>query len=228
MQKNIRLPLIENFKNEIRIPENNDWVVFILIGCLFLYIFMMNIVEREANLKDFLLQKYYDASNNLPSWIITSLVTALSLSVLISQYIPIVPKVVAEFQPFGYQLNKIGYTVLVVFAFYMVRTFLSYLFYHSIGDGKKWTIFYFTSTKFHFVLSALLIILCVAHYYFPIDRNRAFLYYLFFFGFVFIFKIFFYLFHRNKILPQKWYYKFLYICTLQFAPLMMLWKLLFF
>ncbi|RZL29724.1 MAG: DUF4271 domain-containing protein, partial [Pedobacter sp.] len=25
----------------------------------------------------------------------------------------------------------------------------------------------------------------------------------------------------------KWYYKFLYICTLQIAPLLMLWKLLF-
>ncbi|MGO4708215.1 hypothetical protein AB4Y90_03660 [Chryseobacterium sp. 2TAF14] len=90
------MPGLLNFKNEVRIPENNDWVVFILIGCLFLYIFMMNVIEREANLKDFLLQKYYDASNNLPSWIITSIVTVSSLSVLVSQYIPIIPKYVAD------------------------------------------------------------------------------------------------------------------------------------
>ncbi|MFY1045350.1 DUF4271 domain-containing protein [Chryseobacterium sp. GP-SGM7] len=222
------MPLLQTFRNEVRIPENNDWVVFILIGCLFLYIFMMNIVEREANLKDFLLQKYYDASNNLPSWMITSIVTILSLSILVSQYVPIIPKFVAEFQPFGYQLNKIGYTLIVISLFYFIRTTLSFLLYQSIGDGKKWTIFYFTSAKFHFIFSILLIILCVVHYYFPIDRNRAFIYYLCFFCFVFIFKVFFYLFHRNNILPQKWYYKFLYICTLQIAPILMLWKLLFF
>jgi len=222
------LPLLQTFKNEVRIPENNDWVVFILIGCLFLYIFMMNIVEREANLKDFLMQKYYDSSNNLPSWFITSTVTILSLSVLVSQYVAIVPKFVADFQPLGYQLNKIGYTFIVISLFYFVRTVLGYFFYQSIGDGKKWSIFYFTSTKFYFLFSVLLIILCVTHYYFPIDRSEAFIYYLFFFLFVFIFKVFFYLFHKNNILPQKWYYKFLYICTLQIAPLMLLWKLLFF
>ncbi|WP_435523016.1 hypothetical protein [Chryseobacterium indoltheticum] len=135
------MPLLQTFKNEVRIPENNDWVVFILIGCLFLYIFMMNVIEREANLKDFLLQKYYDASNNLPSWIITSLVTALSLSVLVSQYIPIVPKYVADFQPFGYQLNKIGYTLIIISLFYFIRTAFGFLFYQAIGDGKNGVFF---------------------------------------------------------------------------------------
>jgi len=189
---------------------------------------MMNIIERDASLKDFLLQKYFDASNNLPSWIITSCVTTLTLSVLISQYIPVVPKYIADLQLFGYQLNKFGYTLLAVLFFYLTRSTLGFLFYQSIGDGKKWSIFYFTSTKFYFILSFLLIILCVTHYYFPIDRNKMFLYYFCFFAFVFIFKVFFYLFHKNKILPEKWYYKFLYICTLQIAPLLLLWKLLFF
>lgn len=228
MQKNIPLALSQNITNQIRIPENNDWVIFILLGCIFLYLFMMNIVEREANLKDFLLQKYFDASNNLPSWAITSCVTTLALSVLLSQYVPIVPKYVADLQLFGYQLNKFGFCLLAVVFFYLTKTTLGFLFYQSIGDAKKWTIFYFTSTKFYFILSFLLIILCVTHYYFPIDRNKMFLYYLLFFCFVFIFKIFFYLFHKNNILPEKWYYKFLYICTLQIAPLLLLWKLLFF
>ncbi|MET3535444.1 DUF4271 domain-containing protein [Chryseobacterium limigenitum] len=189
---------------------------------------MMNIIERGANLKDFLLQKYFDASNNLPSWIITSCVTALTLAVLISQYIPIVPKYIADLSVLGYQLNKFGYSLVIVILFYFVKTTLGFIFYQSIGDGKKWLVFYFTSTKFYFVLSFLLIILCVTHYYFPIDRNKMFLYYLFFFSFVFIFKVFFYLFHKNNVLPEKWYYKFLYICTLQIAPLLLLWKLLFF
>ncbi|MEI7486179.1 MAG: DUF4271 domain-containing protein [Chryseobacterium sp.] len=226
--KNIPLPLSQNFINNVRIPENNDWVIFILLGCIFLYLFMMNIIERGANLKDFLLQKYFDASNNLPSWIITSFVVALTLAVLISQYIPVVPKYIADLSVLGYQLNKFGYSLIIVILFYLIKTTLGFIFYQSIGDGKKWLVFYFTSTKFYFVLSFLLIIFCVTHYYFPIDRNKMFLYYLFFFSFVFIFKVFFYLFHKNNVLPEKWYYKFLYICTLQIAPLLLLWKLLFF
>lgn len=226
--KNIPLPLSQNITNHIRIPENNDWVIFILLGCIFLYLFMMNVIEREANLKDFLLQKYFDASNNLPSWVITSCVTVLTLSVLISQYIPIVPKYIADLQIVGYQLNKFGFCLLAIVFFYLIKSTLGFLFFQSIGDGKRWSIFYFTSTKFYFILSFLLIILCVTHYYFPIDRNKMFLYYLIFFSFVFIFKVFFYLFHKNNILPEKWYYKFLYICTLQIAPLLLLWKLLFF
>lgn len=220
--------LSQNFINHVRIPENNDWVIFILIGCIFLYVFMMNVIERDASLKDFLLQKYFDASNNLPSWIITSCVTALTLSVLLSQYIPVIPKYINDLHVLGYQLNKFGYTLLAVAFFYISKSALGFLFYQSIGDGRKWSVFYFTSTKFYFILSFLLIILCVTHYYFPVDRNKIFLYYFGFFAFVAVFKIFFYLFHKNNILPEKWYYKFLYICTLQIAPLLLLWKLLFF
>ncbi|MDO5616201.1 MAG: DUF4271 domain-containing protein, partial [Cruoricaptor ignavus] len=46
--------------------------------------------------------------------------------------------------------------------------------------------------------------------------------------FLFSFKILFFTFNKNYILPKEWYYKFLYICTLQFAPLFALSKLLFF
>lgn len=188
----------------------------------------MNVIEREASLRDFLIQKYYDSSNNLASWVITSCVVAITLSILISQYIPIVPKYAADLQLLGFQINKFGYSLIIIFLFYILKTALGFLFYQSIGDGKKWNIFYFTSTKFYFIFSILLIILCITHYYFPIDKSKAFLYYLYFLAFIFLFKVFFYLFHRNNILPQKWYYKFLYICTLQIAPLLMLWKLLFF
>jgi hypothetical protein len=220
--------LSKTFIDPVRIPENNDWVVFILIGCIFLYIFMMNVIERGANLKDFLLQKYFDSSNNLPNWIITSVVFVLSMAVLVSQYIPFVPKFIVENQLFGYHFNKLGYTLAVITCFYFLRTSLSFLFYQSIGDGKKWNVFYFTSTKMQFLISILMMVLCIVHYYYPIDKNKAFNYYITFFCFVFIFKVLFYMFHKNNILPQKWYYKFLYICTLQIAPLLMLWKLLFF
>ena len=220
--------LSKTFIDPVRFPENNDWVVFILIGSIFLYIFMMNVIEREANLKDFLFQKYFDSSNNLPNWIITSVVFVFLMSALISQYVPVIPQFIVENQIFGYHLNKLGYTLAVVSLFYFARTSLSFLFYHSIGDGKKWNVFYFTSTKMQFVLSILLMLLCVGHYYFPVEKNKMFEVYVVSFCFVFIFKVLFYMFHKNNILPQEWYYKFLYICTLQIAPLLMLWKLLFF
>lgn len=222
------MPISQPFTNQIRIPENHDWVVFILIGCLFLYILMFNIIERGANLFNFLAQKYYDSSNNLASWVITSCVVVLTWAILISQYVPIIPKYVADIQLFGYQLNKFGFSFWAITLFYLLKTGLGYIFFQSTGDSKKWSLFYFTATKFYFILSIILIILCVTHYYFPIDRNKAFLVYLYFFAFVSLFKVFFYSFHRNNLLPQKWYYKFLYICTLQLAPLMALWKLLFF
>ncbi|CAA7385922.1 DUF4271 domain-containing protein [Chryseobacterium fistulae] len=224
----IPLPLSQNFINHVRTPENNDWVILSLLGCIFLYLFMMNIIEREANLKDFLLQKYFNANNNLASWIITSCVTTIAAALLISQYIPTVPQHIAELQMMGYHINKIGYTLAVIVLFYLTRSAFSFLFYQSIGDGRKWPVFYFTSTKFYFIQSFLLIMACIIHYYFPIDRSKIFTYYLLSFVFVFIFKIFFYLFHKNNILPEKWYYKILYICTLQIAPILLLWKLLFF
>ena len=188
----------------------------------------MNVIERQANLKDFLSKKHLDSSNNLPNWAITSLVSTLCLSVLISQYIPVVPKFIADLQILNYQLNKFGLCFISLSLFYLLKSVLGYLFYQCIGDGKKWSLFYFVSTKFYFVLSIILIIISISHYYYPIDKNKAFIYYLLFFVFVIIFKIFFYLFYPTKILPQKWYYKFLYICSLQIMPLLALWKLLFF
>lgn len=208
--------------------ENNDWVVFILLGCIVLYLFMMNVVEREASLKDFLTQKYLESANNLPSWVITSCVSTLGLSVLISQYIPTVPEFITELQVMDYHLNKFGFCFLSLCLFYLIKTIFGYLFYLSVGDGKRWPMMYFVATKFYFIFSIILIITSVAHYYFPIDKTLAFNYYLLSLVFILIFKLFFYLFHPNGILPEKWYYKFLYICTLQIAPLLMLWKLLFF
>ncbi len=183
---------------------------------------------REISIKDFLLQKIEESNNIFLSWLITSFVFCVSLSILISQYIPIVPKWVSDVQIWGLELNKIGFTIICVFGFYLIKSFLSYLFYSGVGNLRKWTSFYFVATKFYFVLSFILIILCFSHYYFDIDKSKALHYYLLFLAFVFVFKNFFYLFRKNQILPLKWYYKILYICTLQIAPLFAIWRLLFF
>lgn len=185
-------------------------------------------LHRNSSIKDFLVQEYYGSSNSFPSWLIVTIVFCLTFSVLVSQYVPIVPKFVSDIQLLGYHLNKFGFTFTVIIVFYLLKAFLGYVFYQSTGDAKKWAVFYFTNSRFYFIASLALIILNIIHYYFPIDKGVAFPYYLLLIAIVFIFKIFYYLFHKNQVLPKEWYYKILYICTLQIGPLFALWKLLFF
>ncbi len=214
--------------NEVRIPANNDWVMFTLLGCAFVLIFMMISLQRDASVKEFLAQEFTVSANVFLSWLVTSFVFATLLSVLLSQFIPFVPKFFSEYPVFGYQVNKFGYTFLVVLLYYFIRAVFTYFFYQSSGAGRRWAVFYFTVTKLYFVLSLLLIIMCIINFYFPVDRKVAFPIYVGMLVVLFVFKLFYYLFHKNQILPKEWYYKFLYICTLQIIPLLVLWKLLFF
>jgi len=189
-----------------------------------MFIFLL----RDIRIKEFFVQEYADSSNNFLSWAITSAVFCILISVLISQYIPLVPKWVTSIHPFGFELNKFGFTFLSILLFYLLKTSFSYIFYSSVGNSRKWKLFYFTATKFYFGLSLLLMVLIFSHYYFDNKKGEELYFYLIFLMIVFVFKILFYFFHKNQILPVRWYYKFLYICTLQIAPLFALWRLLFF
>ena len=220
--------LKQGIGNIVRIPEDNTWVIFILLACVFAFIFMMNTIQRDATLKDFLFQKYFDSANNFISWIIISIVTTVCLATLFSQYIPTTPSFLQKIAVAGIQLNKFGYTLIIISLFYFLKSGFSFLFYQTTGNSKRWPLLYFTASKFYFIFCFLLIIANIINYYFPIEKQIAFNYYLYTLVFIFIFKVFFYFFHNNNILPEKWYYKILYICTLQIAPLLVVWRLLFF
>ncbi len=222
----------------IRIVQQNDWVVFIIVGCLLLYVFMLLYLHRDSSVRVFLMQKFADSSNNFLSWLIISFVSTLLLATLISQSIPIVPKKISDLHFFGYELNKFGFTFLSLIVFYSLKSMLSYVFYAGTGSLKKWNLFQFTVSKFYFTLSLVLMMLCVYQYYYKVNDLQLinnfkphdlqlFGYYAFGFVFVFLFKIFFFVLSPNNILPEKWYYKFLYICTLQFAPVLVLWRVLY-
>jgi len=226
-RKRIFLTFAKNYKL-VRITQQNDWVVFILVGCIFLYIFMLLSLQRDSSVKEFLLQKFADASNNFLSWLIISFVFALVFSTFVSQYIPIVPKKISDIQVVGFELNKFGFTFITVLGFYFIKNILSYLFYAGTGTVKKWEIFYFTASKFYFVFSVVLMIFCLINYFYNIDKIIAFDFFAGVILLFFVFKQMFYIFNKNNILPQKWYYKFLYICTLQIIPVLVLWKVLFF
>lgn len=214
-------------KNLVRILENNDWVVFTLLACVAALSLMLISLQREASLKEFLLQKIEDSSNIYLSWIIISIIYVLVFSVLISQFIPFVPSFIREVDFFGFQINKFGFTFLSVSVFYLLKTILTYFYFYAVRNQKSWQKFYFVSSRFYFVLTIVLILGCLQVYYFPFDRLKTYQTYLVLFAIIFIFKIIFYLFHNYKLLPKTWYYKFLYICTLQIAPLLVLLKFLF-
>ncbi|WP_447951448.1 DUF4271 domain-containing protein [Chryseobacterium koreense] len=212
----------------VRIAQQNDWVVFILVGSIFLYIFMLLSLQRESSVRDFLLQKFPDSSNNFPSWLIISLVFVLLFSTLVSQFIPIVPRKISEVQIMGYELNKFGFTFLAVSGIYFIKNICSYLYYAGTGNSKKWKVFYFAASKIYFVFSLVLMVACVVKYFYSIESLVSFNLLVAGFLVLFGFKLIFYFFHRDNILPQKWYYKILYICTLQITPVLVLWKILFF
>ena len=212
----------------VRIVQHNDWVVIILVSCIFLYIFMLLSLRRDSSVTEFLLQKFADYTNNFLSWIIISFVFALVLSVFVSQNIPVVPQKISDFQFFGYELNKFGFTFVGISIFYFLKNILTYLYFAGTGAAKKWEVFHFIASKFYFCFSIVIMILCLIQYFYLFDKFLMFDVYLAVFAFAFLFKQFFYVFHPSSILPEKWYYKFLYICTLQIVPVLVLWKLLFF
>ncbi len=214
-------------KKLVRVPQQNDWVVFIIIGCIFLYIIMFLSLRRDSTVREFLLQKLADSTNNFLSWGIIGLVFTLLLATLASQSVPVVPKVISDVKVFGYSLNKFGFTFLLLLVFFLIKNMLSYLLYAGTSSLKRWPAFYFAASKFFFVYSVVIMAMCVAKYFYIIEELLLFDVFFWIMAFAFVFKLFYYLLHPSNILPEKWYYKLLYICTLQIVPILVLWKVLY-
>lgn len=224
------------FINVIRLPENNDWVVYILLLCTALYLFLMNTLQRDASIKSYLLQDISETNNVPQTWMIIGIINTLLVTTIISQYIPVVPQALENLQINGYQLNKFGFTFLAVSAFYLAKSVFSFLYFQTLGVGRNWKMFCYASSKFYFIMSLLLVTICFIHYFlgldfkgehYTLDSTTAFPIYILSAIILLVFKNFYYLFNKSNILPFSWYYKILYICTLQIAPVLALWKLLF-
>lgn len=210
----------------IRIVENNDWVIFTLLGLGMLYLVIFNWLQK-VSFKEYLLQEYELAQNNILTWVLMSGVFVGAFSLLFSQYVPIVPRFISEFKVMGFELNKIGFLLITLTIYYFLKSCLSVLFYKTIGQMDRYLAMIFIAQRFYFIESLLLLSLSIMHYYFPIDKAEAFLYYVAFVAILFIGKIIFYIFHKESPLPDRWYYKILYICTLQILPILAVWKFIF-
>lgn len=209
----------------IRIVSHHDWVIYCIIGIIFSYIILFKTLRRDISVIDFITQSFDDSNNNTFSWFITTLLFSLSFSVLFSQYIPIVPKYITENTRFiGIELNKFGFLFLSLLFFYFLKNLVIYFFYGSIQQLRKFSAYSFVTQKYYLVYSFVILIISLLHYYVPFSTQISFHYYMIMVSVAFMLKILIYLFHNQQILPDEWYYKFLYICTLQILPALVIWK----
>ena len=209
----------------IRIVEQHDWVIYCIVGIIMSYLILFKTLHRNISLAEFIMQPYENTNNNVLSWFFTTILFSLSFSVLFSQYIPVVPKFVAEnFSLLGVQFNKFGFLLTSLLLFYIVKNIIIYLFYGSIQELKKFGKYSFVAQKYYLIYSFVILALSIIHYYLSINKHKMFIFYVFVIIFGFLLKLSIYLFHNQRILPKEWYYKILYICTLQILPALLIWK----
>lgn len=189
------------------------------------YLILFKTLHRNISLAEFILQPYENTNNNVLSWFFTTILFSVSFSVLFSQYLPVVPKFVTEnFSFSGIQFNKFGFLLTSLLLFYVAKNIIIYLFYGSIQELKKFGKYSFVAQKYYLIYSFLILFLSIIHYYLPINKHKMFIFYVFVLIFAFLLKLTIYLFHNQRILPKEWYYKILYICTLQILPALLIWK----
>jgi hypothetical protein len=213
----------------IRIVEQQDWVIYCIVGVLFAYIIMFKTLHRDISLVEFIAQPFENSNNNFLSWLFTTILFSVSFSVFFSQFIPIVPQYITEnLKFFGVVFNKFGFLFTTLLLFYAIKCGITYLFYGSIQELSKFGAYTFVAQKFYMVYSVVILIMSFILYYLPIDKQKFFIVGISMVILAFFLKITIYLFHNQRILPGEWYYKFLYICTLQILPALVMWKFWFF
>ena len=212
----------------IRTVAHNDWVIYSVIGVVLCYIIMFRTLHRDISLYDFLLQPFEDVNNTHLSWAITTILYCISFSVLFSQYVPIVPKFIEENLSFwGISFNKFGFMFFTLLLFYLAKNLITYFFFASVENTKNYNHYALSAQKYYLVYSLVLLGLSVLHYYLPLNTRLFFKIYLIAVALAFLLKILYYLFNNQEILPKQWYYKFLYICSLQILPVLVVWKFCF-
>ncbi|MBF5026902.1 DUF4271 domain-containing protein [Planobacterium oryzisoli] len=211
----------------LRIVENTDWVVGIILGSVLLYILVLHVLQRQPNVLKFLNQDFQDSGNIFPSFLLVSTVFIVLLSTLTYNFVPSVPRWVSQVGVAGFEPTRFGYTLLVVSVFYFVKFFLTFFFFSSVDILKGWGKMYFLCLKYYFVLGLVLIVLLFFVFFTSVDHFLLLQLFFYGAGLSLFFKVIYFLLHPGRILPQEWYYKILYICTLQFVPYIVLGKLLF-
>lgn len=211
----------------IRLVENNDWVIFTLLGLVAMYLVMFYWLLRGISFWEYLTQGYKEAQNSVLTWVVVSIGFVVVFSLLFSQYIPVIPRLFLELEVEGWVLNRMGSMLLVLGGYYVVKFIFTAIFYASIGQIDKILVLGFVAQRFYYIQSVLLVIMSVFHYYYFPNNIFLYPYYEILVGVLLLVKNILYFFHKEHPLPNEWYYKILYICTLQILPFLAMWKFIF-
>lgn len=189
---------------------------------------MFRALHRGISLYNFLAQPFEDVNNVYLSWAVTTILHSVSFSILFSQYIPLVPKFITDYCSFlGIEFNKFGFMLTTVLVFYFLKNIITYFFFASVENLKNYAQYAHAAQKYYLVYSMVILIISVLHFYLPLDPRFSSKIYLGLAVFGLLLKILYYLFYSQPILPRQWYYKFLYICSLQILPILVVWKFCF-
>lgn len=215
------------FINVLRNDPSAEWVAWLLLGCLFILAGSFRLLYQHPTVWHYLKAPQVPSVNNLAFYVIVSGVCTALLAALLSGYVPLLPAWTDELRVAGIGLNPFGYTWWVLSLTDAVRVLLTFLLFSATGNAQRWAHFYYFMAKYQVVYSFPLLVLCIARYFFPVDVYHFGEILLITLGLSFIIKIALTLILRPEVLPSPWYYKLLYICTLQFSPVLLVAQLLF-
>lgn len=215
------------FTNTLREPLDAEWVVWLLLGSLFALVGSFRLLYQHPNAWQYLKAPLVPSVNNLVFYFIVSGISTTLLAALLSSYVSLLPDWVDAWRIQGIGLSPYGYTWWVLALTDLARVIMTFLFFAATGNARSWINFYYMMGKYLAVYSILLMILCCMRYFFPVDVYEFGKVLVICLAIFFSVKILLGLLHRPEALPAQWYYKILYICALQFAPILLVAQLLF-
>jgi|GEM_PF-87950 len=230
-----KLPYIPNFTSEpnimilIRSVENNDWVILVLLGVASIYATMFRLLNKDQSLLEYMKLPVEYGGNLLMNWVVSGFIYVSVSSVLLFDYVQEIPDFVTDnISLWGYNFNEFWFIFIVNSVFYIIKCIFSYLFFVVTGNVKRWKTYVFVVNKLFYFAILPTCLLVFIYYFYPINQDYFFNILVIFFFLLLLLKNIFLIVSANKPLPREWYYKFLYICTLQILPHLILWWFLFF
>lgn len=204
---------------------SNDLPIFIVLVSATLLVIVFQVFHKGMGLIDYLTGPMEETGNLYSSWILGSIAFAMCWSVILSSFIPAVPRSWQDLVSFsGFRFTSFGFVFWCVSGLMLFRSIFSFLFFHTSGHKSTWLPFVHQALQFHTVYTLFLLPSILIWFYILDSSVHFFPHIIAILGGIEVLKIVHYLIHHRHCLPHGWYHKMLYICTLEILPLFFLWK----
>ncbi|MEZ4858451.1 MAG: DUF4271 domain-containing protein [Flavobacteriaceae bacterium] len=211
---------------EERLVENKDWII-LLLGSIFILLAIVR-AKFPRRFREFILlpitNKYFSIegrSNEVthPFSVLLFLVQALSFSLFICLLIPIF-EVSLENSPMLFLQVFTGYTGLVLTKFYVEK-----LIAHIVNIEKVVQEYLYEKLSYLNLISIVLFITNLIFYFVYLPNTATLLIILLFFVFLYAIALLSSIKKNTPLILQNFFYFILYLCALEFAPYIILYKL---